>query len=95
MDSKRNGRATGLETGKWLVSPKNPLVARVTVNRWWAELMNRGIVVSPEDFGTQSEPPSHPALLDWLAVEFVKSGWSMKHLHKLIVTSATIGSHHG
>ena len=78
-----------LGLAKWLVSPKNPLVARVTVNRWWAELMGRGIVVSPEDFGTQSEPPSHPALLDWLAVEFVKSGWSMKHLHKLIVTSAT------
>jgi len=78
-----------LGLAKWLVSPKNPLVARVTVNRWWAELMGRGIVVSPEDFGTQSEPPSHPALLDWLAVEFVKSGWSMKHLHKLIVMSAT------
>jgi len=78
-----------LGLAKWLVSPENPLVARVTVNRWWAELMGRGIVVSPEDFGTQSEPPSHPQLLDWLAVEFVKSGWSMKHLHKLIVMSAT------
>jgi hypothetical protein len=78
-----------LGLAKWLVSPKNPLVARVTVNRWWAELMGRGIVASPEDFGTQSEPPSHPQLLDWLAVEFVKSGWSMKHLHKIIVMSAT------
>ena len=74
---------------RWLVSPENPLVARVTVNRWWAELMGRGIVSTQEDFGTRSEPPSHPQLLDWLAVEFMHRGWSTKHLHKLIVMSAT------
>jgi len=61
----------------------------VTVNRWWAELMGRGIVSTQEDFGSQSEPPSHPQLLDWLAVEFMQRGWSAKHLHKLIVMSAT------
>ena len=78
-----------LGLAKWLVSPENPLVARVTVNRWWAELMGRGIVNTQEDFGSQAEPPSHPQLLDWLAVEFMQHGWSMKHLHKLIVMSAT------
>ena len=78
-----------LGLARWLVSPENPLVARVTVNRWWAELMGRGIVSTQEDFGTRSEPPSHPQLLDWLAVEFMHRGWSTKHLHKLIVTSAT------
>ena len=78
-----------LGLARWLVSPENPLVARVTVNRWWAELMGRGIVSTQEDFGSQSEPPSHPQLLDWLAVEFMQRGWSAKHLHKLIVMSAT------
>ena len=73
----------------WLVDPSNPLVGRVTVNRWWAEFMGRGIVASEEDFGTQSEPPTHPKLLDWLAVEFIENNWSMRHIHKLIVTSAT------
>ncbi len=74
---------------QWLASPKNPLLSRVTVNRWWAEFMGRGIVSTEEDFGTQSEPPSHPELLDWLAVEFIERNWSMRHIHKLIVTSAT------
>ena len=74
---------------KWLVDPQNPLLSRVTVNRWWAEIMGRGIVYTEEDFGTQSEPPTHPALLDWLAVEFIERGWSMRHIHKLIVMSAT------
>ncbi len=74
---------------RWLVSPSNPLVGRVTVNRWWSEFFGRGIVESLEDFGTQGERPTHPKLLDWLAVEFVESGWSMKHIHKLIVMSAT------
>lgn len=74
---------------KWLTNPKNPLIGRVTINRWWAEFMGHGIVATEEDFGTQAEPPTHPQLLDWLAVEFVERGWSMKHIHKLIVMSAT------
>ena len=74
---------------KWLVAPQNPLLSRVTVNRWWAEIMGRGIVSTEEDFGTQSEPPTHPALLDWLSVEFIERGWSMRRIHKLIVMSAT------
>ena len=74
---------------RWLVDRKNPLLARVTVNRWWAEIFGNGIVATLEDFGTQSEPPTHPKLLDWLAVEFMESGWSTKHIHKLIVMSST------
>src|SRR5262249_6805512 len=71
------------------VDPKNPLVGRVTVNRHWAALVGRGIVRTTEDFGFQGELPTHPELLDWLAVEFVRRGWSTKQLHRLIVTSAT------
>ncbi|MDX1928493.1 MAG: PSD1 and planctomycete cytochrome C domain-containing protein [Pirellulaceae bacterium] len=74
---------------RWLVSKTNPLVARVTVNRWWAELFGAGIVPTAEDFGIKGEPPSHPELLDWLAVEFMDSEWSMKHVLKTIVMSAT------
>lgn len=78
-----------LGLARWLVSPENPLVARVTVNRWWAEFFGRGLVESRDDFGTKGEAPSHGALLDWLAVEFVEHGWSMKHMHRLIATSST------
>ena len=81
--------ANRLGLARWLVSDKNPLVARVTVNRLWAELLGRGIVSTLEDFGNRSEPPSHPELLDWLAVEFVESGWNVKHMLRLIVTSQT------
>jgi hypothetical protein len=84
-------RGTRLDLARWLVDRDNPLVARVTVNRWWAEFFGRGIVSTLEDFGVKGEPPTHPELLDWLAVEFMERGWSMKHLHRLIVLSATYG----
>jgi len=71
------------------VDKENPLVARVTVNRWWAELFGRGLVTTTEDFGIKGERPAHPELLDWLAVEFMDNGWSMKRLLKTIVMSAT------
>ncbi len=78
-----------LDLARWLVDSENPLTARVTVNRLWAELFGRGIVATVEDFGLRGEPPSHPDLLDWLAVELVESGWSMKHVLRQIVMSAT------
>ncbi len=74
---------------RWLVDPRNPLTARVTVNRQWAALFGRGIVRTTEDFGLTGDAPTHPELLDWLAVEFRKQGWSLKKLHRLLVTSAT------
>lgn len=81
--------ANRLSFANWLFDAKNPLTARVTVNRQWQAFFGRGLVKSLEDFGYQSDPPSHPELLDWLAIEFVKQGWSMKKLHRLIVTSTT------
>ena len=77
-----------LELARWLTSRENPLLARVTVNRWWAELFGRGLVATPEDFGAQAEDPSHAELLDWLASQLIDSGWSTKHVLRLIVTSA-------
>ncbi len=80
--------ANRLEFARWLVSPENPLTARVQVNRQWSAFFGRGIVRTLQDFGYQGEPPSNQALLDWLAVEFMKQGWSLKKLDRLIVTSA-------
>ena len=74
---------------QWLVSPEHPLTARVQVNRIWQHFFGIGIIKTSEDFGVQSEYPIHGALLDWLAVEFRERGWSMKAIHRLIVTSAT------
>ena len=81
--------ANRLALAKWLVDPKNPLTARVAVNRYWQDCFGVGIVKTAEDFGSQGEQPSHPQLLDWLATEFVANGWDIKAMMRLIVTSAT------
>jgi Protein of unknown function (DUF1553)/Protein of unknown function (DUF1549)/Planctomycete cytochrome C len=78
-----------LEFARWLFEADNPLTARVTVNRVWQRIFGRGIVNTVDDFGTQGDTPTHPELLDWLASEFQRQGWSLKELHRLIVSSAT------
>lgn len=78
-----------LTLARWIASPSNPLTARVIVNRVWHYHFGEGLVRSPSDFGTAGRAPTHPELLDWLAVWFVEHGWSLKELHRLILTSAT------
>lgn len=84
----KNETPNRLDLAEWIVDPANPLTARVQVNRIWAYLFGRGLVATPEDFGTQGEPPTHPELLDWLASEYVARGWSTKDLIRLIVSSS-------
>ncbi|PWT92491.1 MAG: hypothetical protein C5B56_02175, partial [Proteobacteria bacterium] len=78
-----------LGLARWIIAKENPLTARVIVNRVWQQYFGQGLAPTPEDFGMRCETPSHPELLDWLAIEFRDQGWSMKKLHRLIVTSAT------
>lgn len=82
-------RKSRVELARWLTDPQNPLTARVTVNNLWQLLFGEGLVRTPEDFGVQGEPPTHPELLDWLAMELIESGWNVRHVFRLMATSAT------
>jgi mono/diheme cytochrome c family protein len=86
---RSGGPPDRLDLARWLVDPHNPLTPRVVMNRFWQHYFGLGLVETENDFGTQGTAPTHPALMDWLATEFVARGWSMKAMHRLIVTSAT------
>ena len=86
---KENEKLTRRDLADWMTARDNPLVARVFVNRLWKLMMGRGIVRSLDDFGSQGTPPTHPELLDWLAIEFIESGWDVKHMLRLIANSNT------
>ena len=87
LGGRSSGRRTAL--ARWLTDPANPLTARVMANRLWHYHFGQGIVRTPSDFGLMGERPTHPELLDWLSAEFVRSGWSLKHMHRLIMNSET------
>ncbi len=89
LSVKKEKKLNRLQLAQWLVSKNNPLTPRVTVNRMWGHYFGRGIVQTENDFGLQGTLPTHPELLDWLATQFMNNNWSMKKMHKLIVTSAT------
>ena len=84
-DGRTSGRRRAL--AEWLGSPDNPLTARVMVNRIWSHHFGQGIVATLDNFGKMGEKPTHPELLDWLAVEFMNRGWSIKQMHRLMMTS--------
>src|SRR5690606_30446283 len=89
---KRSPFTTGsgrLELAEAIADPGNPLTARVIVNRVWAHHFGTGLVDTPSDFGTRAAPPSHPELLDWLASQFIRDGWSLKALHRRLLLSST------
>ncbi|WP_417734259.1 PSD1 and planctomycete cytochrome C domain-containing protein [Rosistilla oblonga] len=91
LESDSPDRERRMALADWIASPDNPLTARVMVNRVWQWHFGTGLVATPSDFGRSGERPSHPKLLDWLAAEFIRSGWSVKHLHRMITLTATYG----